>query len=95
MKTVKGTVIERIEVIEQIWATDAFCDECMKDEKVRPRPELPNVDDTYERSTPGANVGAVRRQQVKGRIVTEVDGRSTTTGYRCSGCDRRLDLDLK
>ena len=95
MKTVRGTVVERIEVIEQTWAIDAFCDECMKDEEVRDRPEPACIDATYERATPGAEVGVARREKIRSRIVTTMDGKSEITGYRCRGCDRRLDLDLK
>ena len=80
MKTVRGTVIERIEVVEETWGVDAVCDECLKDEKVRPRPEKPSLDDTYERSTPAAEAGTSLRNKIRNRVVSTVDGRSAVTG---------------
>ena len=91
MKRVHGNIVRRIIVEETAYRTDAYCDECLGEQNLRPRPKEPAIDDEFDVTVPDEEVLEVMRRAVPG-VVREKGPESRIVGYRCSGCDRRLDL---
>ena len=92
IKQVPGTIVRRLIVEETAYATDAYCDECLGEQKLRERPETPAINDEYDTVVPREEVLDKMRHAIPG--VVRSDGiRNEIVGYRCSGCDRRLNLD--
>ena len=90
MKKVTGNIVCRMIVEEVTYATDAYCDECLGELKLRERPDTPTINDEYARVVPRVEVLNKMRHAIPG--VVRDNG--AIIGYRCSGCDRRLNLDL-
>lgn len=91
MKRVHGTIVRRIVVEETVYQTDAYCDECLAEQELRARPEDPRIEAEYDVRIEDEEVHNGMRNAIPG-IVREKGGDSPIVGYRCSGCDRRLDL---
>ena len=109
MKKVRGTVVQHKRVEEVQYGIDAYCDECLKERPFKEKPKNPVVNDEYDVIVPGtrrmsqqeqrrAAAGVLREgtdlSQLPG-IVHDSMVTMKVIGYRCSGCDRRLDLDTK
>ena len=94
MKRVPGRIVRRIIVEETAYATNAYCEECLGEQELRDRPETPGLDDEYDVVVPRENVLDLMRNAIPGVVREEKTG-DKVVGYRCSGCDRRLDLDAR
>lgn len=94
MKRVHGTIVRRIIVEETAYQTDAYCDECLAEQELRPRPEEPKVDDEFDVTPADDEVLEMMRNAIPG-VVREEGPETRIVGYRCGGCDRRLDLGEK
>ena len=92
MKQVPGTIVRRIVIEEATYGTDAYCNECLGDQQLRRRPEKPELDDEYAIVVPREEVRDKLRHAIAG-VVRGGGIRDEIVGYRCSGCDRRLNLD--
>lgn len=94
MKTVRGTVVRRYTVESVLYATVGYCEECLGEQKLGERPAEPKLGDYYDEVLTQEQVwpgilekiqNAVRQEGVKPRIV----------GYRCNGCDRRIQFETR
>ena len=92
MKRVPGRIVRRIIVEETAYATDAYCEECLGEQELRERPATPGLDDEYDVVVPRERVLDLMRNAIPG-VVREKKTGDKVVGYRCSGCDRRLNLD--
>lgn len=91
MKRVHGTIVRRIIVEETAYQTDAYCDECLAEPDLRPRPKEPGVDDEFDVAVADEEVLDAMRNAIPGMVHEQGPG-TRIVGYHCSGCDRRLDL---
>ena len=94
MKKVRGTIVRHMVVEETQYQVNAYCDECLQETVIAERPERPTIGDEFQIVEPGRTASDKTRSLLPGIVRDGVHNRDII-GYRCSGCDRRLDLDAK
>ena len=99
MKRVHGTIVRHIVVEETAYKANAYCDECLGEQKLRPRPEEPRVNDEYEVKIADDDVLDMMRNAIPGVVrdtacrrrssATAAAGATAgwTSGRRCRAMD--------
>ena len=92
MKTVRGTLVQRMIIKETETEVEAFCDECLEERKLKKRPGSPQVNDEFDIVVTDPDTSKFKRNTLSG-VVRDGMLNGKVIGYRCNGCDRRIDLD--